>query len=60
MTAAAARLHDIGKIAIPDAILQKQGKLTDEEYEIMKSHAARGGDIIKETFGNMEIVNMKR
>lgn len=48
----AAPMHDVGKIAIPDAILQKPGKLTDEEYEIMKTHAERGGKIIKETFGN--------
>lgn len=48
----AAPMHDVGKIAIPDAILQKPGKLTNEEYEIMKTHAERGGKIIKETFGN--------
>ncbi len=48
----AAPMHDVGKIAIPDAILQKPGKLTDQEYEIMKTHAERGGKIIKETFGN--------
>jgi len=46
----AAPLHDIGKISTPDNILQKPGKLTDEEYTIMKLHAATGGDIIKETF----------
>ena len=40
-------LHDIGKIAIPEAILNKQGKLTDEEYQIMKDHPARGGEIVK-------------
>lgn len=49
----AAPMHDVGKIAIPDAILQKPGKLTDEEYEIMKTHAKRGGKIIKETFGHI-------
>lgn len=49
----AAPMHDVGKIAIPDAILQKPGRLTPEEYEIMKSHASRGGQIIRETFGNM-------
>lgn len=47
----AAPLHDIGKIAIPDAILQKPGKLTDEEFEVMKTHAEQGGRIIRETFG---------
>lgn len=49
----AAPMHDIGKISVPDAILQKPGRLTDEEYEIMKTHAEEGGRIIKETFGNL-------
>lgn len=43
-----AQLHDIGKIAIPDAILLKPGKLTDEEFEIMKTHTTRGYDILKQ------------
>ena len=34
----AARLHDIGKIAIKDSILHKEGRLTSEEYEIVKAH----------------------
>lgn len=51
--AMAAPMHDVGKIAIPDAILQKPGRLTDEEYTIMKTHAERGGKIIQETFGHM-------
>lgn len=42
----AAPLHDIGKISTPDDILQKPGKLTDEEFEVMKKHAAAGGEII--------------
>ena len=46
-----APLHDIGKIATPDAILQKPGKLTDEEYAEMKKHSENGAKIIKETFG---------
>lgn len=50
----AAPMHDIGKIATPDQILQKPGKLTDEEYEEMKKHAAIGGDIIKETFADLD------
>ena len=41
-----ARLHDIGKISIPDAILNKPGKLTDDEFVIMKTHASEGGRII--------------
>jgi len=43
-----ALLHDIGKIGIPDAILNKPAKLDDEEYEIMKSHVVRGGEILKD------------
>ena len=40
-------LHDIGKIGIPDRILNKPGKLTDEEYGIMKSHVTKGAEILK-------------
>ena len=43
-----ALLHDIGKLSIPDAILNKAAKLNDEEYEVMKSHAAIGADILKD------------
>lgn len=49
----AAPMHDVGKISIPDSILQKPGKLTDEEFEIMKTHSERGGKIIQETFGHL-------
>jgi len=49
----AAPMHDIGKISVPDVILQKPGKLTDEEFDIMKQHAARGGEIVKDTFGHL-------
>jgi putative nucleotidyltransferase with HDIG domain len=42
-----ALLHDIGKIGIPDTILKKQGKLTDEEYAIIKSHPETGTAILK-------------
>jgi putative two-component system response regulator len=41
-------LHDVGKIAIPDRILLKPGKLEDEEYAIMKTHTTRGKEIIGE------------
>ncbi|NHM13750.1 HD domain-containing phosphohydrolase [Xiamenia xianingshaonis] len=40
-------LHDIGKIGIPDRVLNKPGRLTDEEYAIMKSHVTKGADILK-------------
>ncbi|MGN0696487.1 MAG: HD-GYP domain-containing protein [Oscillospiraceae bacterium] len=49
-----APLHDIGKISIPDSILQKPGRLTDEEFEIMKTHSAQGGRIIRETFAHLD------
>jgi putative two-component system response regulator len=42
----ASALHDIGKIAIPDAILLKRGPLTDEEWHIMRSHAGIGADLL--------------
>lgn len=42
-----ADFHDIGKIAIPDAILLKPGKLTPEEFEVMKTHAAIGAELLK-------------
>ncbi|MCP3849691.1 MAG: DUF3369 domain-containing protein [Gammaproteobacteria bacterium] len=42
----ASPLHDLGKVAIPDAILNKPGKLTSDEFEIMKTHAQIGHDII--------------
>lgn len=38
----AAHLHDIGKIGIRDSVLLKEGKLSDEEWEIMKSHSVQG------------------
>lgn len=42
-----ALLHDIGKIAIPDSILNKPGRLTDDEFKVMKSHTTRGAKILK-------------
>ncbi|MCR4683956.1 MAG: HD domain-containing protein [Lachnospiraceae bacterium] len=44
----AAQLHDIGKIGVPDSVLNKVGRLTDEEYVQMKSHVTRGADILKD------------
>ena len=57
----AAPMHDVGKIAVPDAILQKTGRLTPEEFELMKLHAQKGGEIIQESFsrmGNEEFLEM--
>ena len=47
LIAKSAPLHDIGKIAIPDHILLKPGKLTPEEFEVMKTHAQRGYDMLR-------------
>ena len=50
--AKAAPLHDIGKVGIPDAILLKPGKLTPQEFEIMKTHATIGAQAIGEAIRN--------
>lgn len=42
----AARLHDVGKVAVPDSVLRKTGPLTVEEYEMMKSHTSMGHRIL--------------
>lgn len=54
--AAAAALHDIGKISIPDAILNKPGRLTEEEFEVMKNHTTAGCDMLEafDGLGNRE------
>ena len=49
----AAPMHDIGKIKIPDKILQKPGRLTDEEYVIMKDHSRFGAEIIRRTMSGV-------
>ncbi len=48
-----APLHDVGKIAISDAILNKPGRLTDEEFEIMKGHTLAGKAILEDAVGAM-------
>ena len=45
--ALAAIMHDVGKIAIPDAILCKPGRLTREEFEVMKSHTVQGAELLE-------------
>jgi len=47
MIGSASLLHDIGKVSIPDYILNKPGKLTEEEYEIMKKHPLDGCRMIE-------------
>lgn len=49
----AAPMHDIGKISVPDSILQKAGSLDDDEYLKMKLHAIKGGQIIQEAYKNL-------
>jgi putative nucleotidyltransferase with HDIG domain len=44
----AGRLHDVGKIAVPESILHKAGRLTDEEFATMKFHAEIGAEILRE------------
>ena len=48
-----APLHDVGKIQVPDAILNKPGRLTDEEFEKMKTHTTMGGTIIDRAIAMM-------
>jgi HD-GYP domain-containing protein (c-di-GMP phosphodiesterase class II) len=47
----AAMLHDIGKMFVPDEILKKEGKLTDEEFALIKTHPVKGGRYLLETSG---------
>ena len=57
----AAPLHDVGKIMTPDAILQKPGKLTNEEYDIMKLHTINGAGLIQncmKNLGEQQYINM--
>ena len=49
-----APLHDIGKIEVPDAILNKPGKLTDDEFKQIQSHTVSGGEIITKAMENVD------
>src|SRR5205823_8561760 len=55
-----ATLHDIGKIGIPDAVLNKPGRLTAEEYELMKQHAAIGALIVQSVGALQDVVPIVR
>ena len=46
-------LHDVGKVAVPDAILQKPGRLTPEEYEIMKIHSVAGAEAFEKVLNSV-------
>lgn len=50
----AAPMHDFGKIAVTDTVLQKPGRLTSDEYEVMKTHTIRGADMIKASLAALE------
>ena len=50
-------LHDIGKIAIPDRILLKPGRLTDDEMSIMRTHPLRGQEMITDLLANFGLEN---
>ncbi len=56
----ASLLHDVGKIAIPESILNKEGRLSDEEYTLIKEHPARGESILKPVVELKEISRIVR
>lgn len=56
----AAPMHDLGKIAVDDAVLRKPGKFTDEEYEKMKAHSAEGAKIVEKVLANIDDENFKQ
>lgn len=59
----AAALHDLGKVSIPDDILSKPGKLTDQEFEVIKLHVKTGADLLQEMLKHYEknpIIKMGR
>lgn len=55
----AAMLHDIGKVAIPDAILKKPAKLTDEEYAVMKTHPCAGARLFMNKQSDLDIMSQE-
>jgi putative nucleotidyltransferase with HDIG domain len=57
---AAAPLHDIGKLAIPDSLLHRPGPLSPEEYEIVQQHAAMGAEILAGVQGGAPLVEIVR
>ena len=55
-----ALLHDVGKIGIPESILNKPGPLTDDEFTVMKRHTVIGADIVAGIPGMEEVVRLVR
>ena len=55
-----APLHDVGKIAITDRILLKPGRLDKDEFEEMKKHSSKGGEMIKNIFSNLDDENLSK
>ena len=56
----AAPMHDLGKIAVDDQILRKPGKFTDEEYAQMKTHAAKGAQIVEQVLTEVKDEDFKK
>lgn len=56
----AGTLHDIGKVGVPDAILLKPGKLTEEEWHVMNAHARMGVEIVDSSFDSQELSDIIR
>jgi HD-GYP domain-containing protein (c-di-GMP phosphodiesterase class II) len=56
----AARLHDVGKLGVPDAILQKPGPLDEREWEVMRRHPEWGADMVERVPGLEEIARLVR
>lgn len=53
-------LHDIGKLAVPDHILRKPGRLTEEEFQVVKQHAAAGAEILRPIDFGVQVCNLIR
>lgn len=58
--AKAAPMHDLGKIAVDDAILRKPGKFTDEEYAVMKNHSKEGARIVDEILKDVDDIEFRQ
>lgn len=58
--ATAARLHAVGKVVVPEAILNKKGPLTREEWDLLQSHPSQGADIVKLAAGFEKVAEVIR